>query len=127
MIVIAALADDEGFAEDAIVEVNCGLNAVSKAEPITLPDGTKRYFISVPGTGAAVQFVVKNENDQPVQAGTLPFNGTTCIGTLDKPYVLSTKHDGEEGDYYDLSGRPTTITNSRGHKVYVTKGKKVAK
>ncbi len=126
MIVIAALAQDENLPDDAVVEAYSGDDYIGEAAPITLPDGTKRYFITVPETGRAVQFVITDEENAQLRVGAMQFDATTCIGSLESPYILSTKSSAisDSDALYDLSGRKVNNKQAT-NGIYVKKGAKV--
>lgn len=127
MIVIAAIAEDETLPANAIVRAYSGDDCIGEVSPITLPDGTTRYFVTVPETEQSVQFVVDNADSEPQTVGALPYNGATCIGTIESPYILSGKNLISDSDaLYDLSGRRVN-SNTPAHGIYVKKGMKIAK
>lgn len=129
MIIIAALADGEELPEDAVVKAYSGDECIGDASPIALPDGTKRYFVTIPETGQSVHFVIDDDNSESKIVGALPFNEATCIGTLESPYIFSGKNlNSDSEDLYDLSGRKVKDAQSSSHgNIYVKKGAKVLK
>lgn len=127
MIVIAAMAEGEDLPEDAIVKAYAGSECIGQTAPITLSDGTVRYFVTIPETEQGVHFVIENEASEPQTVGALLFNAATCIGTLESPYILSGKNHLSDSDaLYDLSGRHVG-NNPKARGIYVKKGTKVAK
>ncbi|MCF0188551.1 MAG: hypothetical protein HUK04_03570, partial [Bacteroidaceae bacterium] len=128
MIIIAALDDEASLPTDAVVDVHYSPEGVCHAEPIVLPDGSRRYFITVPETTSPVSFTLDDATGAPVTVGTLPFNGAACVGTLDRPFILTPNALSADGEpAYDLSGRRAPETNGGSRNVRVQKGKKVMK
>lgn len=129
MVIIAAIAEDENIPEGAVVEAYSGEEFIGEATPLALPDGTRRYFVTVPQTNESVRFVMNDSEGNPLTVGALPYNGTTCIGTIERPYLFSTKVlNSESEDLYDLSGRKVKDANSSSHgNIYIKKGAKVLK
>lgn len=127
MIIIATLAQGEDLPEGATVEAYDGDQLISNAAPITLPDGTSRYFITVPETDRPVSFIVRDTYDETYQVGSLPYDGLTCIGSLSNPYILSAKKFNDNSEtLYDLSGhRVNNNKTIRG--IYIKKGQKILK
>jgi len=123
MTVIAAFAEGEEPADDVVVEAYAGAELVGEATPVILPDGRKLYFITVASGAPRVRFVAQQPDVEPVTVGALPYNDTTGIGTIDSPFLLSTKITlSADDELYDLSGRRTN-TKRRG--IYVKKGMKL--
>ncbi len=127
MIIIATLAEGENLPEGATVEAYDGDKLIGQTAPITLPDGTSRYFITVPQTNAPVEFIVRDAYDETYRVGSLPYDGLTCIGSLTSPHILSTKKLTDDSEtLYDLSGKRVNGTNNV-RSIYIKNGQKIIK
>lgn len=129
MPVIAEIAEGETLPEGAVVRAYAGARMVAETQPITLPDGKQLYFISVRGNDAeGITLVTKDESENVIPLGHLQFNGATCIGTIEKPFKLSTKNvQTGTGDVYDIKGVKWLDEDAMPRGVYIQNGKKYTK